>query len=529
MKNIKFLSVFCAVILLMGFTAGMRAAALNEPSINSSKMVLLDAATGNTLFEKNAEEKAYPASLTKVMTVLLAAEAIQQGKVGADDQVTCSENISYDLVDDGSTANIVAGEKMSLKDLMNCALVASANEACNAIAEYIGGSIPNFIELMNSRAKELGCTGTNFANTHGLPNSNHYTTASDMAKIAYEASKSDLFMEISNTKKITVPATNMTGARELSNTNGLINPDSALYPGYTYEYAVGMKTGHTQDAGYCLISTAVKDSVELLCVVMGGKDVTSAEGVKHSSFTDSISVYDWAFANYSYRDVLKMTDLVAEVPVSLGQATFVTVHPKTSIKVLAANDDSFEGYEQKITIYSEQNGEELAAPVQANQVLGEIQIVRDGVVYGTSPLVSSSTIEISYSKLIGERVGNTLKNPIVIIFVIIVIGLAVAYLYLLIRYRKSKKQYMLKHGYPEQKPKKQGMASIEASVPAKRKPAKAARSAKPSHYSAKHAQAAHVKKRGSGSVDQDAFTETIEKAEDQAERDYYEEFFGRKE
>lgn len=519
MKNIKFLSVFCAVVLVLGFMAGQRASALTEPSTDSARVVMLDAATGNVLFEKNADEKAYPASLTKVMTVMLAIEAIQRGEVGADDEVTCPNNIGYDLVEDGSSANIVAGEKMTLKNLMYCALVASANEACNAIADYISGSIPEFIKLMNARAEELGCTNTHFANTHGLPNSEHYTTAADMAKIAYEASKYDLFMEISNTKKITIPATNSAPARDLSNTNGLINPDSPIYPGYTYEYAVGVKTGHTEAAGYCLISTAVKEDVSLLCVVMGGKDVTSASGVKHSSFTDSIALYDWGFANFSYREVLKMTDLVEEVPVSMGaDASFVTVHPQTAIRVLSSGDDNFEDYEQKVTIYSKENGEELIAPVKADQVLGEIQIIRDGVVYGTSPLVASSSIDLSYSKLISSKITNTLKNPLVIIFLIIVIGLIAGYVYLVIRYRRSKKQYIKEHP---------NAASAHGVRSASGPKARSADKQK-SRNASKHVPAAHARKRGTGSNGENVSATSANKTEPQPERDYYEEFFGRK-
>lgn len=145
----------------------------------------------------------------------------------------------------GSTSNIQAGEEMTLRDLMYCAMLGSANEACNIIAVHISGSLDAFVSLMNERAAELGCTGTHFNNTHGLPDSDHYTTARDFTMITCEAMAHDLFVEISGTVSYTVPATNMSGERRLSNTNGLINPESSTYPGYYYEYARAGKTGHT--------------------------------------------------------------------------------------------------------------------------------------------------------------------------------------------------------------------------------------------------------------------------------------------
>lgn len=504
MKKFQILPIFCAVVILLGVVTGPVAYALDEPATESKEVVLLDAATGNTIYSKNAEEKAYPASLTKIMTTLLAVEAIERGEVSADDTVTCAANINYDTIEEGSTANIQAGETMSLKNLMYCAMVASANEACNAIAAYISESIPDFIALMNERAAQLGCTGTHFANTHGLPNTEHYTTAADFAKIAYEAYQHKLFMEICNTVEIAVPATNMAGERQLGNTNGLINANSQMYSGYKYEYAEGMKTGHTDDAGYCLTSTAHKDGVDFLCVVMGGKAVDSVDGTKYSSFTDSIDVYNWAFANYSYRDILELTDLVEEVPVSMGSnGSFVTVHPKTAVQALLANDDNLESFEQIVTIYSEQDGKELVAPIEAYEVLGEIQILRDGVVYGSSELVASSTIELSYSQYIGNKIVNTLKNPLVILFIVVVLALVIGYVFLVVRYRRSKKEYI----------KAQKRRIEEARVRAQ-------------HQTVRPNPTLGTR-RSMNRLDQDSAGTANNKTEDQAERDYFEEFFGK--
>lgn len=229
MKKIKLLPIILLFCLLLS-SLGLPALALEEPELSSSYAVLMDADSGRIFYQKDADAKAYPASLTKVMTVLVAVEAVERGEFSLTDSVTASDTCLEGMVDDGSTAGIVPGETMPLQDLLYCALLASANEACNVIAEYIGGSVDAFVEMMNTRAEELGCTGTHFANTHGLPDENHYTTAHDIALIYLEAISHDLFAEISGTVSYSVAPTNVSDVRELSNTNSLINQNATFYP-----------------------------------------------------------------------------------------------------------------------------------------------------------------------------------------------------------------------------------------------------------------------------------------------------------
>lgn len=443
MKKSKIFSYILIFALISAMFMPGSAKALTDPTTNAKAVVLVDTSTGNILYSKAADEKVYPASTTKIMTALLAVEAIEKGKVALTDSVTAGNDIMSGLSEDGSTAGIVPGETMTLESLLYCTLLSSANEACNIIAEYIGGDIQTFVGMMNTRAKELGCTGTNFANTHGLPDNNHYTTASDLAKIALEAYKHPLFMKICNTVTKTIPATNVSEERTLSNTNGLINNNSELYPGYYYEYAKGMKTGHTDAAGYCLVSSATKDGVSMLCVVMDGIEIKKVEKVEYTNFTDSVAVYNWAFANFSYRDIIETTDMVKDVPVKMGKdADYVTVRPEAVVKALMPNDEDISSFDQQVTIYSEAKGETLSAPIEAGAVLGEISIFRDGVAYGTSKLVACSSVDVSYSQLIKMKILKTLKNPAVIIFLLVVLGLLGTYIFLVVRYRRSKKKYM---------------------------------------------------------------------------------------
>lgn len=442
MKKIKIFPVFLLLCLFLSLLS-LPALALDDPQVGAQAVVLADADTGRIFFSKNADQKMYPASLTKIMTVLLAVEAIERGDVSPDDEVTCTDECLVGMEEDGSTANIVSGETMTLENLMYCALVASANEACNVIAEYIGGSIPDFVQMMNDRAKQLGCTGTHFANTHGLPDENHYTTANDMYLIATEAASQDLFMEICNTAKYTVPATNKSGERELSNTNGLINADSPYYKGYYYEYAKGMKTGHTSAAGYCLVSTAEKDGMHLIAVVLGGIGTQNGDGsMTYGNFVDTISLYNWVFNNFSVQEILNSSELVCEVNVAMGaDGDSVTLRPKDVVTALLPNDVDLTGFERKITIYSEESGETLTAPISAGQVLGEITVSKDGVAYGSTALVASTSVDLSKIQYMKNQVKTALNLVWVKIIFWVLVIILIVYALLVIRYRTLHKRH----------------------------------------------------------------------------------------
>ena len=315
--------------------------ALDE-KLGANCVLLVDEDSGQYYYTRNIDAKAYPASLTKIMTLLLAVEAVERGDVQLDDTVTAYADCNADMVEGASNADIKVGETMTFEDFLYCAMISSANEACNVVAEYVCGSISAFVQRMNARAQELGCTGTHFVNPHGLPNDDHYTTAHDLYRITKEALSHELFATICNTVKHTVPATNLSDERTLSNTNGLINPESPMYRGYYYEYAKGVKTGHTEAAGYCLVSTAEKDGVRLLCVVLGGKGTARANGTTDfGSFSDTLTAYRWVFSNYGWRDIVSASDLVCEVPVRYGRdSDGVTVRPAQSISAVLPSADT---------------------------------------------------------------------------------------------------------------------------------------------------------------------------------------------
>lgn len=446
MKKFRFSAILLILALIMTAMAPS-AAALDDPDVESYAGVLMsiDGDTETVLYTKNEQDLVYPASLTKIMTVLLAVEAIEAGTVSLTDPVTANPGFNSDQIAGGTTVYLGLGEVMPLGDLLYCAMVASANEVCNVIGEYIGGSVSAFVERMNQRAAELGCTNTHFTNTHGLPDPDHYTTAWDFSLIAREAVSHDLFMEICNTVEKTIPATNLAAERQLSNTNSLINANNPLYPGdYLYEGAAGVKTGHTTDAGYCLVSTAERDGVRLLSVVMNAQAYQLDDGSwYYGHFADTTLLFDWGFDNFSYQEIVKSTEIVAEVPVTMGADTdTVSVRPSTAIKEMLPNDVDLSAFDRTITITSEATGEELTAPVSAGQVLGEITVSRDGVVYGSSNLVASTAVELSRTQYMKTQLAETLRLPAVIITFWILVALFTLYILLVVRYRAKRRAYM---------------------------------------------------------------------------------------
>lgn len=374
-------------LLLTAFSPG--AFALEPPDIDSSRSILVgEASSGKLLFSENAYTRSEPASLTKIMTLLLAVEAIERGEVSLDDTVTASDNCSFDLTADGSTSHIYAGETMSLEDLLYCTALASANEACNIIAEHVCGSVEKFVQRMNGRAAELDCSGTSFKNTHGLPVAGHCATARDLFLIAREAMSHELFAKLVGTAEHTVGATNLSPQRKLSNSNALVCRSSVYGDDYYYEGATGVKTGHTEAAGFCLVSSAERNGIKVIAVILGAaKDAENADGI--DSFEDTISLLDWVFDNFSYRTLVTTQDIVGTQPVLDGQRQGkLDLCPASEITALVPNDITVSQLKKQITLYSDS-----VANVAPGTELGEMTLTDpDGTVYGTVKLTAAGKV-----------------------------------------------------------------------------------------------------------------------------------------
>ena len=252
------------------------------PEIAEETGILMEATTGQVLFDKEMDEIRYPASTTKIMTALLILENVKD----LSQTVTFTDVITPDLAPGNSTINAQVGEQLTVEECLYGIMLASANEVCTQMAVYVAGSVENFVSMMNKRAAELGCENTHFVNANGLPDPNHYTTAHDLARILAEAIKNEDFCKISGSASYTIPPTNMTPySRNLENSNALIKEGE-----YHYEGVIAGKTGHTEAAKNTLVTAASRDGMTLVCVVL------RSDG--ENRFIDTVSLFDYGFNNF---------------------------------------------------------------------------------------------------------------------------------------------------------------------------------------------------------------------------------------
>ena len=394
MKKRRVLSLF--LILLLFVSLAVPVYAKDNFEADARAALLVDVGTGEILYEKNAHEHNYPASITKVMTALLTFEAIDAGRLRLDQEITASESAFDNLAADGSTANIKAGETMTVESLLNCLLIVSANEAGHILAETVSGSIESFVALMNQRAQELGCEDTHFANPTGLHNDRHYTSAWDIYLITREAMEHEGFMEIVGRKAYTVPETNLSKARDLHSTNYLISTWRTGWPGYYYEEARGIKTGSTPEAGYCLVANAVRGSRQLVSVVLGAERVKLEDGTTETrSFSETVRLFDHGFDDFKRMDLLDDKEFICEVPVELSsEASYVIVHPAEGLSRMVPADLKADDLIRTVELYAES----VDAPVAEGDELGTITISYDDTEYGTIPLIALN--DVSASKLL---------------------------------------------------------------------------------------------------------------------------------
>ena len=260
------------------------------------------------------------------------------------------------------TADIKEGEVLTVEQLLYCMMLVSANEAACILAETVAGSQDAFVALMNQRAQELGCTGTHFVNPNGLHDPNHYSTAWDIYLFTREAMKNETFMKICGTASYVVPATNMSEERELYTTNSLISNWRIM--GYQYDGADGIKTGSTEESGYCLVSTAKRSGRRLVAVVLGCK----GNGATVESFSESAKLYNWAYNNFSMRQVAA-TDELYRQPVALSKQTdTVMLYPAQSVEAFLPKDAKDEDIRKSVTLKEDV----VNAPVTAGQELGTL-------------------------------------------------------------------------------------------------------------------------------------------------------------
>ena len=322
------------------------------------------------------------------MTALLTLEAIDAGKLSMDQELTATATALEGLSSDGSSAGIKVGETMSVRNLLYCMLVVSANEACDILAEAVSGSVSAFVAAMNAKAADLGCENTHFVNPNGLHDPQHYTSAWDMYLITKAAMEYPDFMTICDTAAYTVPATNLNAERKLYTTNHLLSNWRVI--GYRNTEAHGIKTGSTDAAGHCLVSSATRGSLSFISVILGA-DRVEENGVGNiRSFSETTRMFNYGFDNFTYKTIVEEKEVIQEVPVSLSKMDHVTVHPAKDIEVLLPKVLGAGDLERTITLE-----EPVEAPVEKGQKLGTMTLSYDGVTYATVDLLASFDVEAS--------------------------------------------------------------------------------------------------------------------------------------
>lgn len=332
-------------------------------SVNAKSAVLMEVYTGTVLFDQNSDEKLPPASITKIMSLLLIMEAIDSGKISLSDTVSASEHASSM---GGSQIWLEVGETMTVDELLKAAVIASANDATVALGEKISGSEEEFVRQMNKRAKELGMNDTEFKNCTGLDAEGHLTTAHDIALMSAELIKHDLIKKYSTVWMDTL----RDGESELVNTNKLVR----FYSGTT-----GLKTGTTSNAGYCLSATAERDNTSLVAVIMSAPS-------SNDRFANAKKLLDYGFANYKY---ICVSPEKKEYPAIVKDANEPTVNlvPSGNLSLLFKKGNS-----QEIT-QEPQIDENITAPVKKGQKLGKIIVSSDSVQLGSIDLICSENLD----------------------------------------------------------------------------------------------------------------------------------------
>ena len=438
MKKIKLLPLLLIFCIAMSVQAPS-AHASPAPELNGKNIVLADLNTGRVIYEKDQDTVVTPASPTKIMTVLLAVESVERGEHSLDETVTAGEDCRAGLDEESSSAEIVPGEQLTLRDLLYCSMIQSASDACNVLASLIGGSIDNFVAMMNDRAKELGCEITHFDDPNGLSNNNQ-TTAYEMFLITQEAISHDYFMVVCNIADVTIPATNVHEEREYHNSNALISSQS-VYGGnrYLYSGAAGVKTGYTRAAGYCLISTAEREGLHFLAVVMGCDGWLNAHIEDYLNFEDTIKLYNWGFADFSYRNVIDTNTPVYELDVELAQDNAKAVlYPQQRLRLLLPRDTTDDDVSLDFNIFQT----ELTAPVKAGEILGEAVVSVNGEIYGTVNLITREEVDLARSEYMKRQLKDFFSNRWVIGVTAVVLVVAALYITLQIRYRKAREKYL---------------------------------------------------------------------------------------
>ena len=389
------LGVFCSLFSITG-----SAYAPSNFTVNAQYCMLSNMDTGEILYSKNADERIYPASITKLMTALVVCENV--------DDLNQTVTIDGDLLEsllgtDSSLSYIVKDEVLSIDQLLHYLLITSGNDTALVLAKYVGGTVDRFIEMMNETAAKLGMNSTHFDNPHGLPDDNHYTTVNDIHKLATAAFAVEKIKTICGYSRYQMPATNLHGERTLSTTNFLIDKTTT----YFYKYCTGGKTGYTESAGRCIVSTAEKEGIHYLSIVMNADPkYTDANGNRRRiEFTDTARLFEWAFNDFSYKTVIDENEYLGDIDVGLSwEDSNIQLFAGESLTALLPNEADKSSIEVDLKFI---DGKKVDAPIEKGETIAVANVYYANEPIGTIELcagkrVKRSTLQYIWMLFIGS-------------------------------------------------------------------------------------------------------------------------------
>lgn len=432
-KVLSFVLAFIFIISISVTGFSVSAADYNcDVETESSAVYLENLDSGTVVYEKNADEKMPPASLTKIMTYIVVTENVPD-LVNTKVKITSEALANLDPQSSVMGLSLYIDEEFSVLDLLYGLMLPSGNDAALVLANYVGdGVVDNFVDMMNRKAGQLGCTGTHFVNPHGLYDPNHYSTATDLAVITKYAYQKPYFEEITNTYTHKVVGMDTV----LETTNYMINP---YYTMYYYDYARGVKTGFTDEAGKCLISTAKKDDYNYLCVALGAT-YSYTEDINFAMI-DSRHLYDWAFENISYVELLSDASVIDTFDVEFvwGECKVDAITEGAVVALLPNSyDKSLVTTEVDLPTYA-------SAPVEEGELFGTISVYYDGELVGTANVVSADSIERDELNYLAHRIIGFVVNNV--IWLTVIFAAVVAFIVIKINSNRNKKKRQARYRY----------------------------------------------------------------------------------
>lgn len=442
MRKLKTVASLLLAVVITGLSAITPAFADYDPGfdVDAEAVYFINLDTGKVIYEKDADKKVYPASTTKIMTALLALENIPDLDTP---QIELKLYIQNALSGTGaSLAGILRGETFTPRELLYAALLPSGNEAAMMLGDYVGdGSLDYFAEMMNEKATELGAVNTHFVNASGMHDDDHYTTAYDMYLITMAALENETFREIVSTNYYYAGEDQNGNPLHWNTTNFLISPGSTYY----YPYATGVKTGTTDEAGRCLVSTAEKDGYHYLMVMMGAPqyDSNGEKLEENMVFKQTIELYDWAFSSFSNKTLIEKDVGVGEVPLKLarGGKDYLLIKSGEVFTDLLPNEIEASSITMELDLPAVVN-----APIKEGEQVGTIRLMLAGEEIGSVPAVAAEDVDASLIATLIDQFKRLFRSFLAKFIVVFVILSIIAYITITVLRGRNKNRYYRRRG-----------------------------------------------------------------------------------